>query len=98
MEFGGQIKEGGEDGLIAFKDCIMADGGSDVGFADPCGANEDEVAGFFQPVGVKKLHDLIAGILGLKVQSKSPRSLTLLIPSRNPEGTLMNSITSLLIP
>ena len=33
----------------------MADGGSDVGFADPCGTNEDQVAGFFEPVGVKEL-------------------------------------------
>ena len=44
----------------------MADGGSDVGFADPCGTDEDEVAGFFEPVGVKKLHDLIAGDFGVK--------------------------------
>ena len=65
-EFGGQIKEGDEDGLIAFENCIIADGGSDVGFADPCGTNEDEVAGFLEPVGVKKLHDLIAGDLGVK--------------------------------
>ena len=40
-EFGGQIKEGDEDGLVAFENRIMADGGSDVTFTDPCGANED---------------------------------------------------------
>ena len=40
-EFGGQIKERKEDGLIAFEDGIMADRSSDVTFADPSGANED---------------------------------------------------------
>ena len=44
----------------------MADCSSDVAFADPCGANKDQVAGFFKPVGVKKLHDLIAGDFGVK--------------------------------
>jgi len=65
-EFGGQIKEGYEDGLIAFENRIVADGGSDMGFADPCGTNEDQVAWFFQPVGMKKLHDFISRDFGVK--------------------------------
>jgi len=65
-EPGGQIKEGDEDGLVALEDRIMADGGSEVSFADPRRTNEDQVAGFLEPVGVKKLHDLIAGDLGVK--------------------------------
>jgi len=44
----------------------MADGGGDVGFADPCGTNEDQVAGFLKPIGMKKLHDFIAGDFGVK--------------------------------
>jgi hypothetical protein len=65
-EFGGQIKEGDKDCLIAFENCIMADGGCEVGFADSCGANEDQVAGSLEPVGVKELHDLVAGDFGVK--------------------------------
>jgi len=40
-EFGSQIKERNKDSLIALENRIMADGGSDVTFTDPCGANED---------------------------------------------------------
>ena len=65
-EFGRQIKEGNEDSLIAFEDRVMADGAREVGFADPCRANKDQVTGFFKPVGVKKLHDLIPWDLGIE--------------------------------
>ena len=39
----------------------MADGCGEVGFAYSCGTDEDEVAGFLEPVGGQKLHDLVAG-------------------------------------
>lgn len=58
-EFGGEIEERDKDSLIAFQDGIMADGRGKVGFADPGGTDEDEVGGFFEPVGMKELHDLI---------------------------------------
>ena len=51
-EFGGEVKERDKDGLIAFKDGIMADGRGQMGFTDSCRANEDEVGGFVEPVGV----------------------------------------------
>jgi hypothetical protein len=65
-EFGGEIKERDKDGLIAFKDGIMADGRGKVGFTDPGRTNEDEVAGFFEPVGMKELHDFIPWDFGVK--------------------------------
>ena len=37
--------------MIAFEDGIMADGCGEVGFAYSCGTDEDEVAGFLEPVG-----------------------------------------------
>ncbi len=65
-EFGGEIKERDKDGLIAFQDGIMADGRGKVGFTDPGRTDEDEVGGFFEPVGVKELHDLIPWDFGVK--------------------------------
>ena len=58
-EFGGEIEERDKDGLIAFKYRVVADGRGKVGFADPGRTDEDEVGGFFEPVGMKELHDLI---------------------------------------
>ena len=65
-ESGGQIKERDKNGLIAFQDGIMADGRGKVGFTDPGRTDEDEVAGFMEPVGMKKLHDLVSGDFGIK--------------------------------
>jgi len=58
-EFSGEIEERDKDSLIAFHDGIMADGRGKVGFTDPGRTDEDEVGGFFEPIGMKKLHDLV---------------------------------------
>jgi hypothetical protein len=58
----------------------MADGGSKVGFADPGRPDEDEVAGFFEPVGMKKLHDLVTGDFGVEGPVKVLKELDPLDP------------------
>lgn len=65
-ELGGEIKERDKDGLIAFKYRVVADGRGKVGFADPGRTDEDEVGGFFEPVGMKELHDLVPRNFGVK--------------------------------
>ena len=37
-----------------------------MGFAYPCGADEEEICGFREPLGVKELHDFSLGDLGVK--------------------------------
>jgi len=65
-EFRGEIKEAEEDGLVTLEDGLIAEGGGQMGFAHPCGADENEVGGLLQPLSVKELHDLLSGDLGVE--------------------------------
>jgi len=48
-QFGIQVKEGEKNGLAAFKDGLLAQGCSDVGFAHSGRSDDHEVGRFFQP-------------------------------------------------
>ena len=65
-EFRGEIKEAEEDRLVTLEDGFIAEGGGKMGFPYPCGANENEVGGLLQPLGVKELHDFVSGDLGVE--------------------------------
>jgi len=64
-----------KDGLEAFENGFIAQGGGDVGFAHAGRSDDDQVGRFFEPLGGKELQDFLLGIFGLKAQSKSLRSL-----------------------
>jgi hypothetical protein len=65
-EFGGEIKEAEKDGLMSLEDGFIAESGSQMGFTHPCGADENEITGSLEPLGVKELHDFVSGDLGVK--------------------------------
>ena len=65
-EFGSEVKQTEKDGLMALQDGLIAEGGGQMGFADPRRADEDDVGGLFEPLGVNQLHDLVFGDLGIK--------------------------------
>jgi hypothetical protein len=79
-ELGGEIEERDKDGLIAFEDGIMADGRGQMGFTDPSRSDEDKVRGFFEPVRMKKLHDLVSGDFGVKGPIKVLKELNAFDP------------------
>jgi hypothetical protein len=92
-ELGGEIKERDKDGLMAFEDGIMADRRGEMGFTDSGRADEDEVRGFFEPVGVKKLQDLVSGDFRVKGPVKVLKELD----PFDPGGT-HQVLDSLLLP
>jgi hypothetical protein len=65
-QFGREVKEGDKDGLMASEEGLMAKGGGDMSFSHPGRTYEDQVGGFFEEVGVKKLHDLVSGDFGVE--------------------------------
>lgn len=65
-QFGSQVKERQEKGLMALEDGLMAEGGGDMGFADPGGADEDQVCRFLEPLGLGKLQEFVPGDFGVE--------------------------------
>jgi len=65
-KFRRQVKEAEQDGLVSLKDGFIAESGGQMGFAHPCRADENEIGGLFEPLGMNELHDLIPGDLGIE--------------------------------
>jgi hypothetical protein len=60
-QFGRKVKESDKYGLMASEDGLMAKRGGDVAFAHSGRTYENQVGGFLEEVGVKKLHDFVSG-------------------------------------
>ena len=65
---------------MTLEDGLITKGGGQMGFAHPCGTDQNKVGGLLQPLGVQKLHDLIFGDLRIK----SPVELTESFDAFNP--------------
>jgi hypothetical protein len=65
-EFGCEIKEREEDGLMAFEDGFVTKGRGEVRFADAGRADQDEIARSLEPLGLDKLHEFVSGNPGIK--------------------------------
>jgi hypothetical protein len=65
-QFGGEVKERHEKSLMTLEDGLMTKGGGDMGFADTGGADEDQVCGFLEPLGLDKLQEFVSGDLGVE--------------------------------
>ena len=51
---------------MTLEDGLITKGGGQMGFAHPCGTDQNKVGGLFKPLGVEKLHDLVSGDLGVE--------------------------------
>ena len=60
-EFGREIKEREEDGLMAFEDGFITESRGEVSFAYTGRADEDEIARGLEPLGLDKLHEFVSG-------------------------------------
>ena len=65
-EFGREIKEREEDGLMPFEDGFVAKSRCKVRFADAGRTDEDKIAGGFEPLGLDKLHEFVPGDTGIE--------------------------------
>jgi hypothetical protein len=65
-QFGGEVKERKEKGLLALEDGLMTEGGGEMGFTDAGRADQDQVGGFFQPLGMDKFQEFIPGDFGVE--------------------------------
>ncbi len=65
-QLGMKIKQGEEHGLAALENGFMAEGGGDMGFADAGGADDHQVARFFEPLDLAKLDNFVPGDFGVE--------------------------------
>ena len=65
-EFGREIKESEEDGLMPFEDGFVAKSRCKVRFADAGRTDKDKIAGGFEPLGLDKLHEFVPGDAGIE--------------------------------
>ncbi len=63
---GREVKESDKYGLMASEDGLMAKRGGNMAFAHSGRTYENQIGGFLEEVGVKKLHDLFSGDFRVK--------------------------------